>query len=276
MLGSKATAGAWSPEYLDATDAGGVSLREALSQFGLDPARVGAARRESRELIGYLEAHIEQGPELEAAGLPLGVVSSICGARRFALTVLGEARHAGSTPYPRRRDALIGASHAVIDIERIARKREVIATVGKLQAYPGADNVVCGRAEFSLDLRAEHDADRDAAWSAISAAIQKRCQQRYLRFAVRETHCAAGVSCAPWLQRAVTDGIRGTGQARAPVLFSRPGHDAMVLARITDVGMIFVRCADGISHHPAEAVQAPDVAAAADAFEAAVRAIAGG
>ena len=272
MLGSKAVAGLWKEDYLDSTDADGVTLREAMAAFGLDPGGVATAAR--RDLAGYLEAHIEQGPELETGGHALGVVSSICGARRFGLTVLGEARHAGGTPYRRRRDALTGASQAVLDVERIGRQRGVIATVGQLQAYPGVTNVIPGRVEFSLDLRAELDSDRDAAWSEIRSAIERICDDRKLDLVVRELHSAPSVACAAHLRDAVASGITAAGQATIPVLYSRAGHDAMVLAAVTEVGMLFIRCHDGISHHPAESVLAEDVEAAAVAFEASVRAVA--
>lgn len=273
MLGSKAVAGRWDETYLDAADAHGITVRQALADFGLDPSRVGQAAR--NDLIGYLEAHIEQGPELEDLGRPLGVVTSICGARRFDLAVLGEARHAGGTPYARRRDALIGASQAVLDVERIARERGVIATVGRMRAFPGAVNVIAGRAEFSLDLRAEHDSARDDAWDAIREAIEAHCASRGLQFVAQEEHRARSVACAPRLQIAIRAGIvRTTGEDEPPALYSRAGHDAMVLGEIADVGMLFVRCFDGISHHPAEDVTAQDVALAADAFEQAVRVLA--
>lgn len=271
MLGSKAMAGQWDDAYLDAADRDGVTVRQALAGFGLDPALVASAER--RDLVGYLEAHIEQGPQLEAAGQSLGVVTSICGARRFSLTVLGEARHAGSTPYERRRDALIGASQAVLDIERIARERGIIATVGRLRAFPGATNVIAGRAEFSLDIRAEHDADRDGAWDEIAAAITTFCASRRLTFEATEDHRAPTAACSPRLQAAVRAGIIAAGVSDPPELYSRAGHDAMVMSTVTDVGMLFIRCFDGISHHPAEDVTAADAALAADALEAAVRAL---
>jgi allantoate deiminase len=270
LMGSRAATGTWDDAWWDQVDAQGMSVREAFTGFGLNPDRVGEAAREPGGVVGYLEAHIEQGPELEDAGRALGVVTSIAGARRFKLTVLGESRHAGGTPYPRRRDALIGASHAVIDVERIARARGVIATVGRLQAYPGAVNVVPGRVELTLDLRAEADEDRDAAWNEIRASIEATCAGRSLGLVVEETHRAPGVACAPRLRAAVEVGIAATGQPDAPALFSRAGHDGMAMAAITDIGMLFVRCHGGISHHPDEDVMPDDVAVAIDAFEAAV------
>lgn len=275
MLGSKPVAGHWDDAWLDQTDEAGTTLRRAFKDFGLDPAKVRAAARRPGELVAYLEAHIEQGPLLEAQARPLGVVTSIAGARRFSLTVTGEARHAGGTPYDRRRDALIGASFAVLAVETIARRRDVIGTVGEIHAYPGAVNVVPGRVEFSLDLRGETDAARDAGWEEILDTITSVCRQRNLEFHWVEEHRAHAVRCADWLQRAVADAVVAVdpGADPVPTLYSKAGHDAMVMADIADVGMLFIRCEDGISHAPAEAVTVWDVALAVEAFAAAVRTV---
>lgn len=278
LLGSSAVAGAWDEDWWDLRDRAGTTLHEAFTAFGLDPREVGAAARRPEELVGYLEAHIEQGPFLEAADRSLGYVTTIAGARRFRLSVLGEARHAGGTPYPRRRDALVGASLAIAAIERIALasqgSSDAIATVGRIEVAPGAVNVIAGRADFSLDLRAAHDADRDAVWDEIVAAIEAICEERGLRFEAMETHHAPAAPCAPWLQEAVVAGVRATGDDAPTGLWSRAGHDAMAIARITDIGMLFVRCFDGISHHPGEDVREVDVARGLDAFETAVLAVA--
>ncbi|MCZ2860769.1 allantoate amidohydrolase [Blastococcus sp. VKM Ac-2987] len=273
LLGSQAVAGTWDPVWWDLRDAGGVTLRQAFLDFGLDPARVGEAVRRPDELVGYLEAHIEQGPCLEAAGRSLGYVTAIAGARRYRLSVLGEARHAGGTPYERRRDALVGAAEAVVAVERIARAGDCIATVGRLEVRPGAVNVVPGRADLTLDLRAATDADRDRMWEVLHAEIGAICARRGLGLEVVETHRAPAVPCAPWLQQAVVAGIGATDDAGAadPLgLWSRAGHDAMAVAAVTDVGMLFLRCADGISHAPEEDVREADVARGLDALEAAV------
>lgn len=273
LLGSAAVAGHWREEWWDLRDRDGTTLHQAFASFGLDPRRIGEAARTPGELIGYLEAHIEQGPYLEAADRSLGYVTTIAGARRFRLAIIGEARHAGGTPYSRRRDALVGASEAITTIEQLARssgEEGCIATVGRIEVQPGAVNVIPGRADFSLDLRAATDAERDAMWDTMLAAIERQCALRGLRLEVVEHHNAPAVPCAPWLQRAVADGIRSTGDDDPIGLWSRAGHDAMAIGRGTGVGMLFIRCHDGISHHPDEDVREYDVAAALDAFEAAV------
>ena len=275
LLGSNPVAGNWQDAWLEQTDDAGTSLRRAFKDFGLDPAKVRTAGRRPDELVAYLEAHIEQGPLLEAQGRPLGVVTSIAGARRFALTVTGEARHAGGTPYDRRRDALVGASFAVLAIESIARRRDIIGTVGEIRAYPGAVNVVPGRVEFSLDLRAETDAARDAGWDEILDTITTMCHQRNLELHWMEEHRAHAVVCADWLKDAIADAVAAADPegGAVPMLYSRAGHDAMVMADITDIGMLFIRCEDGISHSPAEAVTPWDVALAVQAFAVATRGV---
>lgn len=270
LLGSQAVAGTWDDDWWELRDKDGVTLRQAFRDFGLDPRRIGDAARRPEELVGYLEAHIEQGPYLEAADASLGYVTTIAGARRFAVTVLGEARHAGGTPYHRRRDALVGASEIVTTVERMARASECIATVGRLQVRPGAVNVIPGRADLTLDLRAATDPERDAMWAAMLLEMERLCADRGLRLEVVETHTAPAAPCAAWLQRAVVAGIATTGDTSPMGLWSRAGHDAMAMAAVTDIGMLFVRCLDGISHHPGEDVREIDVARGLDALEAAV------
>ncbi|MDJ1113968.1 allantoate amidohydrolase [Microbacterium dauci] len=274
LLGSSAVAGRWDERWWDVTDADGVTLRQAYREFGLDPTRVGEAARRPDELIGYLEAHIEQGPELDRSGQSLAVVSSIASARRFQLVVEGEARHAGGTPYDMRRDALLGASEAALAVERIcAAEHHIIGTVGRFEAFPGAVNVIPGEVQFSLDLRGELDDERDRVWDHLTRELDEIMGRRGLRWRSREIHRAAAVPCAPLLQDVVRAGIAGTLSPRReepPVIFSRAGHDGMALGAITGVGMLFLRNPDGVSHHPDEAVSAGDVAHGIRALTSAV------
>ncbi|HEY0248120.1 MAG TPA: allantoate amidohydrolase [Gryllotalpicola sp.] len=275
LSGSRAFAGAWDDAWWDYADADGVTLRAASLAYGLDPQRIGDAAREPKDLVGYLEAHIEQGPYLEQTGQPLAVVSSIAAARRFALTVVGQAGHAGGTPYELRRDALVGAAELVVEIEQIGQELDVIATVGRLEVHPGGVNVIPGRVELSLDLRAEEDADRDGAWARIQEVAEEIAALRELDWSAVETYRADAVQCADRLEAAVETGIRAAGADDPLTLWSRAGHDAMAVAAVTEVGMLFVRNGrQGVSHSPEETVAAGDVAIALDAFEAAVRAVA--
>jgi allantoate deiminase len=270
LLGSRALAGGWNDDWWTLTDKDGITLFEAFQDFGLDPARLPSAFRRRENLVGYLEAHIEQGPILEDADRRLAVVTSIAGARRFALTITGKAGHAGGTPYDRRRDALVGASELVIEVERLSRLRGVIGTVGRLQAFPGGVNVIPGRVEFSLDLRAEFDGDRDESIRLIEEAAAEICARRGLTFASKEIYRADAVMCDPALQAAIGAGIRATGDVEPMAFWSRAGHDGMAVVDVAPIAMLFLRCRGGISHHPDEAVLQSDVAAALDAYEAAV------
>ncbi|WP_434316071.1 allantoate amidohydrolase [Leifsonia sp. P73] len=276
LLGSAAVAGAWREEWWGLTDRDGVTLREAFERFGLDPARVGEASREG-EIFAYLETHIEQGPRLEDLGLPLGVVTGIAAARRMSLTFHGEARHC-ATPYDRRHDALLGAAEAVVAIERTARSLGAMATVGRMEVAPGAVNVIPGTATLSLDLRAETDAERDAALDAILDRLTAICAERGLTLERQDTHCAAAVLCDARLQAAIGEAVGSSGAdggaGAVPRLFSVAGHDAMAVAGIAPVGMTFVRCEGGISHHADEAVTLADVEVAIDALERTVEVLA--
>ena len=274
LLGSRALAGTWDDAWWSLTDEDGISLFEAFVDFGLDPARLPGAFRRPEDLIGYLEAHIQQGPYLDDADRRLAAVTSIAGARRFELIYTGKAGHAGGTPYDRRRDALVGASELVVEIERLSKQQHVIGTVGKLEAFPGGVNVIPGRVEFSLDLRAEFDDDRDEAIRLIFGAASSIASRRGLDFDSRELYRADAVACDLDLRAAVEAGIRATGDESPMAFWSRAGHDGMAVVAVTPIAMLFLRCKGGVSHHPDESVRAPDVAAALDAYEAAVLALA--
>ena len=277
LYGSRAFAGRVDDAWLATPDRHGTTVAQAMTAFGLDPARIGDAARRPEELVGYLETHIEQGPELLDADLPLAVVPAIGGARRFALQVTGRAGHAGGTPYPRRRDALVAAAEIVTAVERIAIATGTIGTVGRIEAEPGGVNVVPGVCRFSLDLRAETDAARDAAFAAIDAAAREVCARRGVAWGCEEIYRADTTACDPALVAAVEAGIRATGDAEPLRIWSRAGHDGMAVADVTGVAMLFLRCGnDGVSHSPDETVTEADTAAALDAFAATVLAVAAG
>ena len=185
----------------------------------------------------------------------------------------GKAGHAG-TPYERRRDALVGASELVQAVERISIERGVIGTVGKLEAFPGGVNVIPGRVEFSLDVRANTDRARDEAVQEIEESAREIALYRGLGFNSVEIYRADAVECDSGLRAAIETGIRATGDTQPMPIWSRAGHDGMAVVAATPIAMLFLRCDGGVSHHPDEAVTVEDVAAAIDAFEAAVLALA--
>jgi allantoate deiminase len=258
LLGSRAVAGRFDKALLERRDAGGVSLREALLAFGLEPERIATAARRPQQALAYVELHIEQGPVLETEGLPLGVVTSIAGASRYAVTLTGEAGHAGTVPMGLRRDALAAAAEAVLLVERrCAGAPGLVGTVGRIAAQPGAINVIPGRAEFTLDIRAAEDEERRRAAEDILSGIEDICRRRGVTLERAQTHDNAAAACAPWLMAQLDRAVAARG---IPIrhLPSGAGHDAMVMTAIAEIGMLFVRCGRGISHNPAEMITAAD------------------
>jgi allantoate deiminase len=264
LLGSRAVAGTFDESVLNGRDEAGVSMREAMIAFGLDPDHIGAAARARRELLAYIELHIEQGPVLEKEGLPVGVVSAIAGATRLAARLTGMAGHAGTVPMALRRDALSGAAEAICAIEEFCRTDEggLVGTVGYIHATPGATNVIPGTVSFTMDIRAPTDVHRSRAVTDIVRRIEAIAKRRDLALQVDVTHENRTVPCAPWLKSQVAEAIAAGG---FPVfeLPSGAGHDGMAMIDIADVGMIFVRCRGGISHHPDEHVELADADAGA-------------
>jgi allantoate deiminase len=263
LLGSSAVAGSFDPANLERTDTSGKTMREALAEFGLDPAAIRAAARRRDELLAYAELHIEQGPVLEAEALPVGVVTAINGGNRYAITLSGMAGHAGTVPMQLRRDALAAAAECVSAVERIAgAEPELVGTVGRIEALPGAINVIPGRARLSLDVRAPTDAQRKRAVVAMQAEFSAIASRRNVGLEIEPVWEAKTAACAPWLQEQFGAAIEAEG---VPVrrLPSGAGHDGMAMIAIADIGMLFVRCKGGISHNPAEAITEGDVEVAA-------------
>ena len=264
LLGSRAVAGTFVESALGAKDAAGISMRDALVQFGLDPDHIGAAARARSELLAYVELHIEQGPVLEGLNLPVGVVTAIAGATRLAASLTGMAGHAGTVPMLLRRDALAGAAECIVAIEEFCRTDEggLVGTVGYIHAMPGATNVIPGQVSFTIDIRAPSDAHRKLAVTDIVREIEAIAKRRKLVLQLDVTHENRTVPCAPWLRSQVAEAIAAEG-FRVFELPSGAGHDGMAMIDIADVGMLFVRCRGGISHHPDEHVEAADVDAGA-------------
>ncbi|MCC6829200.1 MAG: allantoate amidohydrolase [Novosphingobium sp.] len=261
MLTSRAVAGTLDPADLAIADGDGVTLAEALAGFGRDAGTFLSARYPTGSAFAYLEAHIEQGPVLEAEGLALGVVTAIAGQRRLAVTFTGTPGHAGTSAMTLRRDALAAAAEAVLAVERIARAGpdDLVATVGRLSVAPGATNVVPGRVDFTIEGRAGADMVRDRATAEILAALDTIGAARGIALAVEETQVLPASPCAPALAERLADAVRTATGAPARRLVSGAGHDAMVMAALAPTAMLFIRCTGGISHNPAEDVHAADV-----------------
>jgi allantoate deiminase len=266
LLGSRAVAGTFNQAALDALDKWGVSMRAALATFGLTPEEIGKATRRKDDVLAYAELHIEQGPVLEAEGLPIGVVSAINGASRFAVEIGGVAGHAGTVPMHQRCDALAAAAECVLAIERRARGvPELVGTVGNLECLPGAVNVIPGKVRFTIDIRSPRDEERLAAAADVERSLAEICERRKVALQNTQTHEGRVAACAPWLEEQIGEAIRAEG---LPVrrLPSGAGHDGMAMIDLADIGMLFVRCKGGISHHPAESVTREDVETGARVF----------
>lgn len=264
LLGSRAMAGTLDESVLNTRDRDGVSMRDALIEFGLDPDHIGAAARPRRELLAYLELHIEQGPVLEAQNLPVGVVTAIAGATRLAARLTGMAGHAGTVPMALRRDALSGAAECIGAIEQFCRTDEggLVGTVGHIQARPGATNVIPGDVSFTIDMRGPSDMHRKRAVADVVRQIEAIAKRRQLALQLDVTHENRTAPCARWLKDQIAQAIAAEGFS-AFELPSGAGHDGMAMIDIADVGMIFVRCRGGISHHPDEHVELADADAGA-------------
>jgi allantoate deiminase len=261
LLGSRAVAGTFRPANLDTRDRSGLTMRQAMEDAGLDPDQLPAAIRRRDEVLAYVELHIEQGPVLEAHGLPLGIVTAINGQSRYQIEIAGMAGHAGTVPMGSlRRDALAGAAECVLAVERICGAvPDLVGTVGTIEALPGAVNVIPGRARFTIDVRSPHDDVRRRAVGELLSAFASICEQRHLSLSNHVMLESRVAQCAPWLMAQFEAALIAEGVAvrRLP---SGAGHDGLAMIDLTDIGMLFVRCKGGISHHPAESVTEADAA----------------
>jgi allantoate deiminase len=258
ILTSSALIGAVGPELLQVRDADGISVREALARVGGNADAYRECVRASGEIAAYLELHIEQGPILEAQGAALAAVTAINGSVRLAVTVTGFAGHAGTVPMGRRRDALAAASEMILAVERIGGSEpDLVATVGRIGALPGAQNVIPGLASFTIDMRSPSDAVRDRAHGALVPALHEIASRRGVEVEVDTYQRNAATALDPVVIDAASEAIVACGQPplRLP---SGAGHDAMIMALVCPSGMLFLRCRDGISHNPAESITVED------------------
>jgi allantoate deiminase len=265
-LGSRAVAGTFEERDLGRTDAAGITMAEAIRSFGGDAERLNDDRL-AGDLLGYCEVHIEQGPVLEARGLPVGVVSAIAGQSRFRLTFTGVAGHAGTVPMDRRRDALTAAAEIVLAVEAAGLTKEgLVATVGKLDVEPGAANVIPGRVTMTLDVRHPDDETRGVVCEALLARTRDTARRRHVAVEIEAISENPAVRCAPRLVALLSQAVKDK-RVQVLQLTSGAGHDAVVMSSLTDVGMLFVRCKGGVSHNPAESVTTEDVAVAIDVLD---------
>jgi hydantoinase/carbamoylase family amidase len=267
LIGSKAMAGNFEPAWLDKADDQGITMRRALTDFGGKPEAWRDVDRRGRNVVAYVESHIEQGPVLLNAGLPVGVVTAIAGATRLAVRVAGLAGHAGTVPMGVRRDALTAASEMILCVERHCEEHAgLVGTVGKIAALPGAVNVIPQDVEFTVDVRSGDDKLRRNAVEALQSAFEDIAKRRNVTVSATQFFAANAAPCDPALQQAFADAIAAHG---IPVqrLPSGAGHDAMEFPAVAPTAMLFVRCGNnGISHHPDETMTAEDAEVATSVF----------
>ena len=273
FLGSGALVGDFKTEWLDQQDTNGVTMRQAMQDAGLNIAHIAQLARDASRYLGFVEVHIEQGPLLNEMDIPLGVVTSINGSVRFVGEVQGMASHAGTTPMDRRRDAAAAVAELTLYVEQRAAQDKgpdgqcnAVGTVGMLEVPHGSINVVPGRCQFSLDLRAPTNAQRDALMHDVLSQLQAICERRGVLYRIEETMRASAAPSDAKLQAHWQAAVQALG---VPVfkLPSGAGHDAMKLHDIMPQAMLFVRGQNaGISHNPLESTTSDDMQLAVDAF----------
>jgi allantoate deiminase len=263
FIGSRALVGTLDEELLNRQDPNGISVRDAIKNFGLNPSEIPHAGLNDHTLA-YLEFHIEQGPVLESIGRSLGAVDAIAAQTRMTFDFLGRANHAGTTPMHLRHDALAAAAEWIVAVERTAQNHPgLVATVGQIEAKPGATNVIAAEARVTLDVRHKSNDIRDGAVDALVRQAHEIGERRDLTVRQNVLMSQRAVSMDPFLVDQIQEAIRSTG-CQPHRMISGAGHDAMILAEKVPAAMIFLRSPGGISHDPAESVEVEDVAKALD------------
>jgi allantoate deiminase len=263
FTGSRALVGRVDEELLCRKDERGIPVRKAIQDFGLNPNEISKAAL-SDDVLGYIEFHIEQGPVLENLGRPLGVVEAIVGQNRLEFTFSGQANHAGTTPMNLRHDALSAGAEWILAVENLAQRTPgMVATVGFVEAKPGATNVIAGEMRATLDIRHPSDRARTEALDELIRQAESIAARRGVTVKWRMLLAQQAVAMDPFLAEQIEHAIRKAG-CEPHRMASGAGHDAMILAEKIPAGMIFLRTPGGISHDPAESVRLDDVAKALD------------
>jgi allantoate deiminase len=267
LASSSACAGHFDYSTLELVDADGVSLAEAIKQYGKNPADIPAAAYAPGIAAAYVEVHIEQGPVLEYRNQPLGVVNSIAGQTYLNVELLGEAGHAGTVPMLLRRDALAGAAEAILTAERMARdtKGEVVATVGHMHIPAAASNVIAGNTALTVDIRSGSDTARNSFVDSFKKEVREMADRRHLGLSITTTRNVSTTPCDAAIQDGLAAAVKAVG-GEPLKLASGAGHDGTAMAKLCPIGMLFVRCRGGISHNPAEYASPADMGLAVAAL----------
>ncbi|QOR67936.1 hydantoinase/carbamoylase family amidase [Cytobacillus suaedae] len=263
IFGSRGMVGKVTQQDLQKVDDNHITRFEALQNFGfgINPLLIEESVRKQGEIKYFFEMHIEQGPLLESKNIPVGIVSGIAGPAWFKVKLTGEAGHAGTVPMNLRKDPLVGAAEIISEIERVCGSDPsvpTVGTVGRIQCLPGGTNIIPSTVEFTMDIR-DIDLDRrNEAIKQVMKKIEEVCHNRGLQYDIEKNVDAAPVRCSEEIIQTFETVCSENG-VDAPVMVSGAGHDAMFMADITEVGMIFVRSRDGISHHPEEWTDIEDI-----------------
>ncbi|MGL4380974.1 MAG: allantoate amidohydrolase [Vibrio sp.] len=259
LIGSSSVAGCFNRQWLTLKDVNGVTMAEAMRSFGLDPELAGYDARTPEQTRAYLEVHIEQGPVLEVEHQPVAVVTGIAAAKRYVCQVKGMAGHAGTVPIKLRHDALCGTAQMINHIEHFAQQNELVATVGQCEVLSGAVNVIPSAARFTIDIRSLSQSTLERCSLELLTRLAEIAYQRGLDFGYQTLYQADAVRCSRQLQQQWASVVETVTQSAPLFLPSGAGHDGLAMAKLTDIGMLFVRCEQGISHNPREQVMVEDV-----------------
>ncbi|MCG1008528.1 M20 family metallo-hydrolase [Salinicoccus sp. ID82-1] len=263
LFGSRGITGQLDPGELERTDKDGITRREALIEFGADPDQLEASVYDPSAISAYLEMHIEQGPNLEALDQPVGIVSGIAGPRWMTVELTGISGHAGTVPMEKRQDPLVGASYIIAAFNGLVQSEAgapSVGTVGSLDVFPGGRSIIPERVTFTIDLRDSDLNRRDTYEAALENIIDKTAFEYSLEYTIYDDGGTTPKDASENIISIMKDESRSLG-LEPPVLMSGAFHDASNMADICDMGMIFVRCKDGISHNPAEYASDEDIAA---------------
>ena len=259
LIGSRALAGSFDPSALELKDQDGISIHDAMVEFGLRPDEIESLDLRNRSIIGYVETHIEQGPVLDNENVPLGVVTAIAGIERHHISLMGIAGHAGTTPMRGRQDPLTCAAEFLLAAERIASETpDLIATIGKLNVLPNAVNVIPGEVSMILEIRSAVDRVREQGGKSIINEMRKIAVGRAIDFTCRKTYTQRAVPCDAKLKNLLKKAVYSS-HYEAKELPSGATHDASAMADLCPIAMLFVRCHGGISHTPEELAEEADM-----------------
>lgn len=259
LLGSKAISGNFDPTMLESRDRQGITMRDALVEFGCQPDKISEDAYDPADVLGFLELHIEQGPQLEKADIPVGVVTAITGIERHCLSIKGKAGHAGTVPMDMRQDALVGAAQIIHMFDQLCKREDdLVGVVGKIENLPNGVNVIPQTTNITIELRSPNDQSRLNAREEMLSSIEALMNNYNLDYDHELTYQQSAITCSERLSKTLASAIQ-SAKIEPTFLFSGAGHDGLAVQHLTEIAMLFLRCDKGISHNPAEAIKQDDL-----------------